>query len=100
MARGSFVETAPTAHHSRRERGKSLLYIGQILQEQLCNIGVDVLSVRHWRVSMNAASRPWFFSLARGTGELAKQKTVAEIPGHTWKLPCTIGCSRHSLSKL
>jgi hypothetical protein len=38
--------------------------------------------------------------LARSTGELAKQKTVAEIPGHTWKLPCTIGCSRHSLSKL
>jgi hypothetical protein len=78
---------------------KACLYIGQILQEQLCHIGVDMLSVRHWRVSMGAASRPWFFSLARGM-ELVKHKTVAEVPGHTWKLPCTIGRSRHSLSKL
>ena len=43
------------------------------------------------RIGVHAASRLWLFSLARGSGELAKHKTVADIPSNAWK------CRRHRL---
>jgi hypothetical protein len=38
--------------------------------------------------------------LAYGIGELAKHKTVADIPSYARKLPYPVGCSCDRLSKL
>src|SRR6516225_8207654 len=59
-----------------------------------------MLSVRHWRIGVYAASRLWLFPLAYGIGEFAKHKTVADIPSYARKLPCPVGRSCDSLSKL
>src|SRR6516165_4216035 len=59
-----------------------------------------MLSVRHWRVGVYAASRLWLFPFPYGIGEFAKHKTVADIPSYARKLPCPVGRSCDSLSKL
>jgi hypothetical protein len=79
---------------------KTCLYIGEVLQEQFCHVGVDVLSALHRCVGMSVASDLRIFSFAHGVDELAKHETVAHVPGYAGKLRCTIDCSRYSLTEL
>jgi hypothetical protein len=58
------------------------------------------LSVRHWRIGMDASFGVWLFSLAHIIAELAKHKTVANMPSYARELPCPVGRSRDSLNKL